>query len=350
MGYGVYDSDFDGTGGTFLVSGPIPTEEGYAAYVADCRSDGDEPLPEDAWREQECEDFESDLDDALRGAVSDIGLTLAKRTRGSYPRAGFDEDFTLRAEGDQVAVGLRQWQHDYVIGVAASARMAEALADPEGEAATFLETGRLPEAYKAIYDGARDAVQDYVRLRMMQDGFECRFRTSGYTSGTYEKPEDMKAAMAEALNAARAGLRRLDQQPDDALRDLDAAGRVAYLSAVREAGGEPPFPVAVPLFEAGTRTLHLLVPGEPDTGFTRTPTPAEMAWLSGLPTDADGNAPLPDAPEAAALVSRIQGSEYHLVVTAHEYAAATGEECEVSWDGGECSLVLAEPPAGAPRP
>lgn len=352
MGYGAFDSDFGGVGDTFTVSGPIPTAAGYAAYAEECRADGDEPLDEEGWREQEVEDFESELLGTLRAASADLGLALSRRgPRGGYPAAGFDDDFTLVAEASPVAVGFRQWQHDYVVGVAPAAGMLDALRDVEGNAAAFLELGRLPESYEALYDTVRSAVQDYVRLRLMANGIECRFRTSGYTSAAYEQPADPKAETARLRAVAEAGIKRLDRQPDDALDELDGAGRVAFLAGMRAAFGEDeaPFRVVVPVFDADFDDLWLFTPGEPDANFTRKAAPHERAWLAALPPGEGGRAALPEGAEAEALVARIQGAEDSLVVTAAEYAAATGEDCVVSWDGGAVEMTLAEA-ARAPSP
>lgn len=201
MGYGVYRSNFNGTGATINVSGALFPED-------------------DAF-------FFDHLGDILRSAADDLGMAVDDDAR---ERAGFDPEFRSVARNDALGIGVRCWQHDYVVGIGSDLQWAGGNAEAYRE--EILRSYHLP--VKAVVDAYMTmslAAADYVRLRLQQIGFNCRYPTTSYTSATYSMPDDVDAALAEARAQFKAANELLSVRDDGSAQRAvpDTAARQALL-------------------------------------------------------------------------------------------------------------------------
>lgn len=252
MGVGVYSENWRGTGGTFLVPGTLALREDYEAYV-EASEDPDDVLSYEAWSQSEADDEVDRLTFALANipaAVADLKQPPVRDVESSALQTASDHYGVWRAlaEVGPYVIGLRSWQHDYVVGIAPRSQDdgVEAFAD-DGS----LDEMQVIDAYGAVIGivrekaaELRDALLEYARLILQDEGFECRFRTSGYTTGRYEKLES--ASAATRLDVLRSEIEAckkwFDVDASDRLRSTaaDAHERKLLLSALRmeqDAGG-----------------------------------------------------------------------------------------------------------------
>lgn len=231
MGVGVYTSNFNGSGGTFIVDGLVGGEDEYKKYVLE--NVPDDALSLEQWRtdivddpeadedeykdylielaEDEVEGFEAwqmdqdralleDIEGTIQNAARELGMTPEFLFSGQYQRADFDNEFVLSASGRLVDFGWRSWQHDIIVGVGGSSLTREWAGQAEAFAGEIIDnTGLAPSRFEKAYSALSEATQTYVRLRLMQDGHECSYRTSGYTTSVYKAPEEGFDAALEAL-------------------------------------------------------------------------------------------------------------------------------------------------------
>jgi hypothetical protein len=248
MGVGVYSSNFNGSGGTFVVDGIVGGEEEYRKYVL-------ENVPEDAltleqWRTDVADDPDADEDDykdylyelaeedsldletwqqdqdavmiedfeqTIAMAARELGMSVEGSRNGRYDRARFDSDFVSMATGRCIDIGWRSWEHDMIVGVAGSAMTHEWAADPEVFAGEILDnTGLSSARFSQIHGALSEAVLSYVRLSLMRDGKECSYKTSGYTTSVYTAPEEGYEAALEAL---RGQIRDLERSIPESFHD-----------------------------------------------------------------------------------------------------------------------------------
>lgn len=255
MGVGVFDSNFNETGGTFLVSGPLAGNDDYADYIKSIRVENpniiideaddtdwnfrssEDPMPikndpywkvgsfateDDAlsaacekhdinimlyeeWARQQYDDFNESLLYIVTQAGQELGLNVDNRNGFSSSRASFDSEFSgLLSDPNKnmFAVGWRSWEHDFVIGVGASAdetsrnySWQDILSTPDTLASEIINAiGRSPKEFTEAYQKTIDAISLYIRISLMESKIECRFRTSGYTSGSYTLPDEAEIA------------------------------------------------------------------------------------------------------------------------------------------------------------
>lgn len=252
MGRGVYSSDFQGTGGTFLVSGTLCTQEDYEAYLNDARQtveaivsalegtgDPDDlPMDYDNWSQQEVDDQYENLTSTIQ-AVADAFPGAMTAATGSLRenRAGFDRDFIMLLNAGPVQVGLRGWEHDYVVGAGADHSREydspqDMVANPTVYAKEQLDNGYVASDYAERATALAEDLLTYVRIELQDNGFECRFATSGWTTSAYSKadnPSSEKAELADRINANLAYF-----NSPHPLDDLIATreGRVAFTKQV----------------------------------------------------------------------------------------------------------------------
>jgi hypothetical protein len=212
MGVGVYESDFDGTGETFIVSPDFyNTPEDYEAYCKDFEGEeGDEPLDFETWGQQNYEDFDENLKWSIKSALDHVGRGFHKADRQDRERFGADSKFTLLFRGHDLDVGVRGWETDTIVGVAPTRehvrRMIEVGEEYDGECEAEFECSL--EALRDEYAVAVSALTEIVIQTLVRDGIDVRFRTSGYTTGGYGRKEDFdfdvhaRAVRRETENAA----------------------------------------------------------------------------------------------------------------------------------------------------
>lgn len=372
MGVGVYHNTFNGSGGTFMLSGTLVRREDYDAYIEDLhRNDPEEePLSYEAWCIQEGEDERENIDSVLR----DVGSELGMDTRAARDRATFDTDFLLRFSSDPIEAGIRSWQHDYVVGVGAAApKYSDAapqniVATPNAYAAYMLcadNYGVIASDYADRACAFSDDVMTYTRFRLMQSGFECRFRTSPYTTRAFAPPDDYEAELRVLRERIAQHIAWFNRGAAQALKDLGATpeGRVALIKEImRIRKGDPNYgrhagdlQLRVPLYDPNGRELLLFDPDEVQSNprdakpkewleasrlFPEYELPAAVDTLWPVPPNSD-LWPLPANALTASWLAERQardggeepdGDWNHtlMTVTWHDWREATGQELDLS--------------------
>ncbi|WP_327210408.1 hypothetical protein [Rhizobium leguminosarum] len=194
MGVGVYESDFDGTGETFIVSPDFyNTQEDYEAYCKDFeREEGDEPLDFETWAQQNCDDFDENLKWSIKAALDHVGKGFHQPRPRDRERFGADRDFALMFRGHDLDVGVRGWETDTIVGIAPTGehvrRMIEIGEEYDGECEAEFECSL--EALRDEYGVAVSALAEIIIQTLVRDGVDVRFKTSGYTSAKYQSKED----------------------------------------------------------------------------------------------------------------------------------------------------------------
>lgn len=357
MGIGVYGSDFDGRGGTFLVAGPLATDEDYEAFRKACVDDESDLLDRETWAQQEYDDANQRIMDVATRAAKRLGLGATTRRNFTSARVAFDEAISSLASDDAVEVGWRSWSPDFVIAVGPTASASQRL-DMDGEQAAS-ELGRSAEGFKADYEALAALVQEGILIEMMEDGLDCSYRTSGYTTAPYDKRPDASARL-EAIAGSVAALRaRLAMGREEAFLALDDAERSAVLNAALDGrDADVAIPVAVKTRDG--QRIELYAPPTDDDGWRpagKVDVTAEIApWFDGLDAGAFVAIPRNDATAAWFRARQTSPRERNLLVSAEEVAAATGEDVTVTVPMSETDpglvtqVVVASAPAPGPRP
>lgn len=328
MGVGVYDSNFHGTGGTFIVRGPLAEQEHYDAYAAE---QGDHALSFEDWAKDEYDEFNRDLVEAVEDAGRELGFGVFTRDNFRADRAAFDSDFVGVLDGGMVEVGWRSWQHDFVVGVGGARNWGDWMADPMAYAEQIIEeTGRPPTQVKATYEAYAGMVQEFVRLKVMQAGMECSYKTSGYTSSNYQMPDDVEEKL-EMLKRGVVAVRESFNRPiEDVLKGLSPTDRVALTKDLALLASEQgdrddylPVKVQIPVVHHGSVLLYS--PWAEDARAAMI-VPDEVRDAVGK---AEELTAVPRNLETAAWFRELQAKRRGqvIVVTADEWVEATGEDC-----------------------
>lgn len=355
MGVGVFSSTFEGRGSTVLVSGTLCTREDYDAYRENFQGeDGDEsePMPYEHWARQECDDDLANLAGALQSLAESLGGTKAFLGRRAE-RADFDHDFARLGSDSHWEIGVRGWEHDHVVGVAVGGVLGAAMANPEGEAGiqAVLEFRATPAELSQRGDTLQDALAECVRFELMANGFDCRFKTSGYTSSAYTVPEDLPAAQAAAKAAVVAAVAAVQAMADRDLLGLDTPLRRELLKeAVAEGAGRNlrywPLPIASLLIDPRDWVVCRIAPdGEGgECTWDRMLTGAQVAEVRRLWPDAMDSAQLlpldPGNPEHRTLMQPWAHAVPDCLLVTPEDLAALGDPAfsvSLEWDAEDDS-------------
>jgi hypothetical protein len=366
MGVGVYSSTFNGTGGTFIVDMTPGGEEEYQQYL---RDNGPEDLPSfEEWRkdysdgdeagedeykeflveltEESCLSFElwqQDQVDALvegmeatvHYAARQLGMDPVFSRGGRYDRASFDSEFVSAATSRYVEIGWRSWQDDFIVGIAGDSDARNWIEDPEGYAEEIIDnTGLAPSKFAEIYGSLADAVQDYVRLSLMRDGHDCRFKTSGYTSSSYQEPEEGYDAPLEKL---REKIVSLQAQIPNSFRD----GVILATSAEREEiaraiyNDNANIPAFIPLYDPERAEMRIYCPDRRKFVHQDLMPPefeeAMQSFIAEHAASTDFLA-IPRTEELAEAWKSLQTRfPDEFVVSAQEWAEVSGDELKVEW-------------------
>ena len=237
MGVGVYASTFHDRGGTFLVDGPLE-------------------IPQ-----EEYDDFNESLVGSLESAARKIGLDVEHRRGFTTHQAAFDREFSAVADDGIVQVGWRSWESDFVVGVGPTRRGAEMLDHDPEEA--VVESGRDAEKMKRDYDTLVENVIEYLRLSLMTSDFECRYRTSGYTTSAYTVPDHAEARMLELETEIAAGQAVLKASREESLAAMEREERIAVMKTLIAAGAQIGR-IEVPFIDKIARKLMFFSPEEVD--------------------------------------------------------------------------------------
>ena len=229
MGVGVYRNTFNGTGGSINVSGPEASGDGYKAYVVEVGLD--DALSESDWIESVFERFREGLAHTLRDIGRELGMSLSEDGDSVFTSepASFDRELCAVAHNDVLGMGWRSWQDDFVVGIGSDLVWAGEDADAHQE--TILRQYLLPtKMVTGAYEQMTKSVEDYVRLRLQDEGFECRYPTGPYSTAAYAKPEDMAAAIA----SAKADFEDANKVLATPVCELDQSARRALLADLIE--------------------------------------------------------------------------------------------------------------------
>lgn len=407
MGVGVFSSDFDGTGTTFLVSGPLATDEDFAAYVSGVISenpevvlfqaedgdwnwrDADSPaLPRDhplmqegqfgsrnaafedaagaraislmgreAWGQEEYDDFNRYLIEGIEQAAKELGLSLQSREMfsfGASNRFGADSEF-VGVVDDVVEVGWRSWETDFVVGTAIGPHLRDLASDPEGNRQAAVEEFGAPSGKIAdLCSRVTNHVDEYVRLTLMDNGVECRFRTSGYTSGCYESPENISDRKAELAQLIRNDLGVLKAPYGETLLGLDEQDRIKLVEDMFDLHQEYRYGE-----DARWETYLIMPVFDPESGRVSMWNPHIQGALAAVPapddvlafcrdlSDGSDLIPIPRAPETESFFREIQERHIRagsraLVMSAQEVAAGYKEDVEISYENDEGTELITQ--------
>lgn len=326
MGVGVYESNFSGTGGTFLVDGPLLTDEDYEAYCDAEHEDGMEPCSFESWAQMEYDDFSSNLIGSLKAYAREIGLTLVDREDREW---NADHEFVSLAVSDHVAVGCREWENDVVIGVWGRGPVGMVMGEPEAHAETIIEgTGMSPAKAERLYFDLSYGVQEYIRLRLMQDGFQCRYKTSGYTSEAYTLPEDADERIAKHREMIPRTIEVLSRAASLNILEADREERVAIAKAICEINEgylteRGPLHVQVPVYDRDEGVIRFVNPHSRNGLSEGHPVPDELADVVGDLKAIEHLAPIPRNERTESWFRKEQKtSSYALIVDAEEQVEA----------------------------
>lgn len=372
MGVGVYTNDFNGSGGTFLVSGaliddedhrsyvidvgrdsaetfenwknniadmPDPSESDYADYLFECGED--EAADLDTWRQDQVNDEVEGLEYLLSEVCKKIDIPALDCSHNA--RAAFDSDFVLIGDGAHIQIGWRNWEHDYVIGVGGDAQTKYWGGEPDAHAGEIMEeTGLAPSTYASIYADLSSKVQDYVRLSLMQQGIECRFRTSGYTTGLYEAPGEGYEATLDTLASEIKELNgRLSSSFEDGLDAASDKERIEIAKELLSGDHNTTLRAAVLLYDPEQDDLKLFTPLE-----SRLLASIQMndllkgeisETLSSL-DDPDDFIAIPRNERTQKVFSDLQcGRMDDVIISVAEWKAVDGDDLAIEWtdDSGD---------------
>jgi hypothetical protein len=375
MGVGVYSSDFNGSGGTFIVDGLVGGDEEYRKYVlGNVPSDA---ISLETWRKEVAEDPDSDEDDykdylyelaeeesddletwqgdqdsaliedieeTIKAAARQLGMTAEETRHGRYARAGFDDNFVLMASGTNVDIGWRSWEHDIIVGVGGSSLTREWAGESDAFAGEIIDnTGLAPSTFADIYGALSDAVQTYVRLSLMRDGKECRHKTSGYTTSAYQNPEEGFDAALEMLRQKIATLGgSIPQSFHDGVILAGQSEREDIVQALVSGDVNSDTPIVLPLYDLEQGDVRLYSTGRRKFIGTLGLPPAFAEATGAAINEHAGSGDflaLPRTDELVEAWSAIQ-SAYpdHFIVSTEEWIGVVGGDPAIEWrdsDGQE---------------
>lgn len=219
MGVGVYENKFDGFGGTFIVASSYFDEDAYEKYISDLASNLDVEVFEkdgnfyyktdglislsefdnkisalergikhkgeflmtyESWAEQSSQDEYHDVRDFIEESLKDIEFVSCIERDAWMDMEG---RFNLICGNDYFEVGVMEWETDYVIGVAPTEKLNDIL---ESEEEIRAEFSKNPDDFREQMRNLGEDIKTLARASLFENGFKARYKTSGYTSSTYE--------------------------------------------------------------------------------------------------------------------------------------------------------------------
>lgn len=336
MGVGVYRNDFQGAGASINVSGPLTEDGDYAAYVADTKAEGDEPMSRMEWDRSEYDLVNEFLLDAVGGVARELGFHGERTGRFEGASARWDREISLIASDDVFELGWRSWQHDFVVAIGPGRAFEDGMGRDGVDAEwAFDERGRGKSALEADYFSALSALEELLRLTLERDGLETTVPTSGYTSARWAaRGGDPAARRAELVEQLKATLTRLAMEPDEAMKSAPADERVEMARtamAIQPGFQQPSLVLVATCHDDGA---SLWDPEDEENGLVRSASvadPAVRAFFATLPK-VDGSAAVPCTAETEPWFRSLQkASPARIVISAEQWSAITGKPCIVSW-------------------
>ena len=354
MGVGVYESDFQGLGHTFGVSGPLLVEDDYEQFLKESGADLESVPSFESWSQDQYDQANEELVGAVENACRELGFSIENRQAFRAARAGFDSDFVAIADDGVVAVGWRSWESDFVVGIGPTKAADEKLGYDAAYAVR--ELGRDPETFRTEYESQASAVEEFVRLSLLKVGLNCRYKTSGYTSAAYVLTDAADARLAELKAEIVAGTAKLTASPSEALALIDASERQKIVKTAVDERMVVVFPVAE--IKGDQHRLHLhVVSDDYADGYAVVASMEAPKELYGyFRGQDDGVTAVPRDSRTEGWFASYQTSirRADLVASADEIVAAIGEAVTVRiYDGSDNSvdvMTLADAPEAGPSP
>lgn len=217
MGVGVFSDDFDGTGGTFIVNMPYTSEEEFRSLQESGEVDAETDF--ETFSKAEYDDENLMLIEAIERVGGDLGLDVCKRKNEWHfhpeyaTSKNLDDDFFTVINDSLVAIGWRSWETDLIVGIGAPKSEYGRITEKDYED-SVKEFGVPPEKVAKIYNEMKDALFKFTLNRLLSEGFECSFRTSGYTSSRYKMEECDMDDLAATVKQLHAQLSAMHSSPD----------------------------------------------------------------------------------------------------------------------------------------
>jgi len=209
MGVGVYESNFNGTGRTFIVS---PVSDSYVDYV-ESMSDGNEDdiLSEENYYQDEADDLTAGIVECISSMGNDLGFVVnddVLKYKRNFNGFIMDDEFISIIENKYIQVGFRGWESDIIIGVASAKSEFENI--PENYQLIdeyFVPLKKLEDNYQKL----SQAVYRYAILALQEGLCECRQKTSGYTTSLIDPGEGSEIEKERLAGEIQALVAELDR-------------------------------------------------------------------------------------------------------------------------------------------
>ena len=400
MGVGVFYDDFDKTGSTFMVDGPLTNDDDYEDYLLSIakdagivveqagdgdwnyRSEADAPDVDDGQYGSQLKALTAGLDSSDHGYLTsegfsqdaydhaneefisiveragrNLGMSVTPRVGFSAERSDFDSDFVsiFDSKCGKFGVGWRSWEHDFVIAVAANKGRGgwqEELGSLEYNVDRIIDgTGRAPAIFKTLHDKVCADLMDYVRLTLANEGIKARYRTSGYTTSQYQVPEDIPGELAAIKARIEGGLKQLSASPTEAMRtqttdEREALIKELYSASLRSDIDMPATRLVVPVFADGRSRVLWVDPLESQVTGEKV---ADLKLGQGTNSSVAGGLVSIERVdhgdwfdvEQGALWKRSAntGSAPALLISAEEFVNATGAKFAVAYDSSVVAIA-----------
>jgi hypothetical protein len=348
-------SEFQGSGYSVTLDGPLGTERDYEAHVAGRRSYEPVSLHRHGWNAAENATFRSQVKETVRTAMGRLGVeSLAQGD--NWGRCGFSGDFSPVADFGVLEIGVRPLLQDLVVAVGPAESFRDKARDPEGHGKDiFLDHAMSAKAFAETYGSLVSNVAEYLRLTLLKSDVGNLPAVEGDVAERYALPADADARIAALGQAIKSGTARLLLPGAEAIAKPapgDWEGIVASAIEIgaaedqaddeRDDWDEPAAPgrelpsIVVPTYSAGGAAM-LWQPGKPDgTGIAITVPGDLRAYMDTLPK-VNGIAAIPrDERTEAWFAARQEKAGGNLViVSAEQYAEFTGTDCWVPRIDGE---------------
>lgn len=254
MGVGVFEEKFDGFGGTFIIDQTYFDDEKYKEYIEECaennmvyaiqEEDSDEwvfitadgtksekafkseidaliagldttndvVVPQDMWAEDSAINEFEEIATTL--VLRDIGFSVEPRNKGVMSGMDLDKEIGAISSDDLFQIGIRSWETDYVIAVAPTSRLHEAIEDDRELISRYK---RAPTAFKEEVEKIAGILMDIARAELFKGGHQARYKTSGYTTSRYsdlDGVENIDAHIEGLRDAYRKAIKRTFRDPE----------------------------------------------------------------------------------------------------------------------------------------
>lgn len=308
------------------------------------------------WAQDEYNDFNTRMIEVVEQAGRELGLGIAARDGFESARAAFDDEFVGIIDDNLVEVGWRSWETDFVVGVCAGPEVREYVSDPDTYAGEILlKYRRAPKLFLEDQAALVSSVEEYVRLSLMRDGMDARYKTSGYTSASYTKPDDVDTRLQELASEIKGLRERLGEQGQRILANepLERAKLIEAVVALHQANEESGIVLRVPYFIPSESAIQYMDPLTHEPVSTATPTPELVEYCRKLVPVANDLALIPRESDGAieawyrAEQERMMdfdvanyANHYRVIVSSDEFVDAADDDLVIEYKGDDGQDVV----------